>query len=89
MSTLPRRNGLVRYGLQAVPLRLSGSGSMSRLFLALNASFQICRFCWHHIKENLNGRCPACRREYTEEAVQFKAVNPEEYVLVPFVPCND
>ena len=41
---------------------------------------QVCRFCWHHIKENLNGRCPACRREYTDEAVQFKAIPQEELV---------
>lgn len=40
--------------------------------------YQICRFCWHHIKENLNGRCPACRREYFDEAVQFKPVNKED-----------
>ncbi|KIY48351.1 hypothetical protein FISHEDRAFT_43537, partial [Fistulina hepatica ATCC 64428] len=38
--------------------------------------YQICRFCWHHIKENLNKRCPACRRIYTDEAVEFKAVSP-------------
>ncbi|THG96776.1 hypothetical protein EW026_g5114 [Hermanssonia centrifuga] len=43
--------------------------------------YQICRFCWHHIKENLNGRCPACRREYTDEAVQFKPINKEECVV--------
>ncbi|CCM05053.1 uncharacterized protein FIBRA_07255 [Fibroporia radiculosa] len=41
--------------------------------------YQICRFCWHHIKENLNGRCPACRREYTDEAVQFKPINKEDH----------
>ncbi|TCD70571.1 transcriptional repressor proteinral negative regulator of transcription subunit 4 [Steccherinum ochraceum] len=41
--------------------------------------YQICRFCWHHIKENLNSRCPACRREYTDEAVQFKPVNKEDH----------
>ncbi|EGN96191.1 hypothetical protein SERLA73DRAFT_125032 [Serpula lacrymans var. lacrymans S7.3] len=41
--------------------------------------YQICRFCWHHIKENLNGRCPACRREYTDEAVQFKAIAKEDH----------
>ena len=39
---------------------------------------QICRFCWHHIKENLNGRCPACRKEYTNDAVEFKPMKPEE-----------
>ncbi|OCH89107.1 hypothetical protein OBBRIDRAFT_41131 [Obba rivulosa] len=41
--------------------------------------YQVCRFCWHHIKENLNGRCPACRREYTDEAVQFKPINKEDH----------
>ncbi|KAF8120954.1 hypothetical protein EV363DRAFT_1438082 [Boletus edulis] len=41
--------------------------------------YQICRFCWHHIKQNLNGRCPACRREYTDEAVQFKAIAKEDH----------
>ncbi|EJF62637.1 hypothetical protein DICSQDRAFT_160966 [Dichomitus squalens LYAD-421 SS1] len=41
--------------------------------------YQVCQFCWHHIKENLNSRCPACRREYTDEAVQFKPINPEDH----------
>ncbi|KDQ59589.1 hypothetical protein JAAARDRAFT_153554 [Jaapia argillacea MUCL 33604] len=41
--------------------------------------YQICRFCWHHIKENLNGRCPACRRDYSDENVQFKPINKEDH----------
>ncbi|KAI5119088.1 hypothetical protein M0805_004861 [Coniferiporia weirii] len=41
--------------------------------------YQICRFCWHHIKENLNRRCPACRREYSDEAVEFKPINKEDH----------
>ncbi|KAH7889987.1 hypothetical protein F5I97DRAFT_1849132 [Phlebopus sp. FC_14] len=41
--------------------------------------YQICRFCWHHIKQNLNRRCPACRREYTDEAVQFKPIAKEDH----------
>ncbi|KAI0692994.1 hypothetical protein C8T65DRAFT_586147 [Cerioporus squamosus] len=41
--------------------------------------YQVCQFCWHHIKENLNSRCPACRREYSDEAVQFKPINPEDH----------
>lgn len=39
---------------------------------------QICRFCWHHIKANLNGRCPACRKPYDDAAVEFKPMKPEE-----------
>nr|AOR51872.1 transcriptional repressor [Phaffia rhodozyma] len=40
--------------------------------------YQICRFCHHHIIANLNKRCPACRREYTEEGIEFTPVSPEE-----------
>ena len=24
--------------------------------------FQICRFCWHRIRTDENGLCPACRK---------------------------
>ncbi|KAF9001884.1 hypothetical protein BDQ17DRAFT_1306740 [Cyathus striatus] len=41
--------------------------------------YQICRFCWHHIKENLNKRCPACRRIYTDEAVEFKPIATQDH----------
>ncbi|KAH7107322.1 hypothetical protein BKA62DRAFT_129145 [Auriculariales sp. MPI-PUGE-AT-0066] len=40
--------------------------------------YQICSFCWNHIKQNLNGRCPACRREYTDDAVEFTKIPGEE-----------
>ncbi|KAL8278257.1 hypothetical protein RQP46_009430 [Phenoliferia psychrophenolica] len=40
--------------------------------------YQICRFCYHHIKENLNGRCPACRAPYDDTTVEFKAIKPDE-----------
>ncbi|KWU42339.1 hypothetical protein RHOSPDRAFT_36137 [Rhodotorula sp. JG-1b] len=40
--------------------------------------YQICRFCYHHIKENLNNRCPACRTPYDDATVEFKAIKPDE-----------
>lgn len=40
--------------------------------------YQICRFCFHHIKENLNNRCPACRATYEDATVEFKAIKPDE-----------
>ncbi|KAF8797910.1 hypothetical protein BYT27DRAFT_7124516 [Phlegmacium glaucopus] len=43
------------------------------------ASCLICRFCWHHIKENLNKRCPACRRIYTDETVEFKPIATQDH----------
>jgi CCR4-NOT transcription complex subunit 4 len=41
----------------------------------------MCRFCWHHIKENLNGKCPACRQPYNPENYTFTPPNLEEYEL--------
>ncbi|KAJ3516722.1 hypothetical protein NLJ89_g943 [Agrocybe chaxingu] len=41
--------------------------------------YQICRFCWHHIKENLNKRCPACRRIYTDDTVEFKPIATQDH----------
>lgn len=52
---------------------------------------QICRFCYHHIKENLNGRCPACRAPYDDTTVEFKAIKPDECVCPPLLlrgACN-
>lgn len=40
--------------------------------------YQICRFCWHHIKSNLNGRCPACRRKYSDTMIEFKPMSQDE-----------
>ncbi|KAK9897679.1 hypothetical protein P389DRAFT_185634 [Cystobasidium minutum MCA 4210] len=47
-------------------------------FFPCSCGYQICRFCWHHIKANLNGRCPACRKPYDDAAVEFKPMKPEE-----------
>jgi len=37
-------------------------------------------WCWHHIKENLNGLCPACRSPYADDPHAFAAVATEEVV---------
>lgn len=39
---------------------------------------QICQFCYNNIKTTMNGLCPACRRPYKDENIQWKAVSPEE-----------
>lgn len=45
--------------------------------------YQICQFCYNNIRQNpeLNGRCPACRRLYDDESVEYKLISPEEYRL--------
>ena len=39
--------------------------------------YQVCRFCWHRIRENGTGACPACRRRYTEEGAETLPIPPE------------
>lgn len=40
--------------------------------------FQICRFCWHRIRTDENGLCPACRKAYPEDPADFKPLSQEE-----------
>lgn len=49
-----------------------------RNFKPCACGYQICRFCWHHIKSNLNGLCPACRKPYSDQLSGFKPISQEE-----------
>ncbi|SMR51098.1 unnamed protein product [Zymoseptoria tritici ST99CH_1A5] len=40
--------------------------------------YQICQFCYHNVKTNMNGLCPACRRPYRDEDIHYKLITPEE-----------
>ncbi|KAI8071432.1 RING/Ubox like zinc-binding domain-containing protein [Gongronella butleri] len=60
------------------PLCMEELDIADRYFRPCPCGYQICRFCWHHIKTNLNGRCPACRRVYTDQIVEFIPVSAEE-----------
>ncbi|KAG1457034.1 hypothetical protein G6F46_009008 [Rhizopus delemar] len=60
------------------PLCMEELDIADRNFRPCACGYQICRFCWHHIKTNLNGRCPACRRLYSEQIVEFIPVSAEE-----------
>ncbi|KAJ3022592.1 hypothetical protein HKX48_005778 [Thoreauomyces humboldtii] len=64
------------------PLCMEEIDITDRYFKPCPCGYQICRFCWNHIKENLNGLCPACRRPYSEHTVEFKAVPPEEIARI-------
>lgn len=43
--------------------------------------YQVCQFCYNNIRQNpeLNGKCPACRRPYDDESVEYKIVSQEEW----------
>ncbi|KAF2209384.1 hypothetical protein CERZMDRAFT_47499 [Cercospora zeae-maydis SCOH1-5] len=40
--------------------------------------YQICQFCYHNVKTNMNGLCPACRRPYNDADIEYKVITPEE-----------
>lgn len=39
---------------------------------------QICRFCWHRIRTDENGLCPACRKAYSENPADFTPLSKEQ-----------
>ncbi|KAG2186125.1 hypothetical protein INT43_002563, partial [Umbelopsis isabellina] len=64
------------------PLCMEELDIADRNFRPCPCGYQVCRFCWHHIRENLNSRCPACRREYTEQSVEFQPVSSDEIARI-------
>jgi len=47
-------------------------------FRPCKCGYQICLFCYRHIKDDLNGLCPACRTPYDDSNVTFVAPDPQE-----------
>ncbi|KAF9928603.1 transcriptional repressor general negative regulator of transcription subunit 4 [Linnemannia zychae] len=64
------------------PLCMEELDISDRNFRPCPCGYQICRFCWHHIREDHNGRCPACRRIYSEEAVEFTPISADELAMI-------
>ncbi|KAI9009772.1 RING/Ubox like zinc-binding domain-containing protein [Gaertneriomyces semiglobifer] len=64
------------------PLCMEEIDITDKYFKPCPCGYQICRFCWNHIKEDLNGLCPACRRPYSDQNVEFKPVPPEEIARI-------
>lgn len=38
----------------------------------------MCRFCWHRINSDLDGKCPHCRKPYDPDDYTFTPPDPEE-----------
>jgi hypothetical protein len=60
------------------PLCMEEIDIYDKFFKPCPCLYQVCRFCWNHIKENLNAKCPACRRPYDDESLEFRPVPVEE-----------
>ena len=62
------------------PLCVQELDLSDRNFLPCPCGYRVCMWCWHHIKENLNGLCPACRSPYQADPHAFSAVDRQEIV---------
>lgn len=65
------------------PLCVEEMDISDKNFKPCPCGYQVCQFCYNNIRQNpeLNGRCPACRRPYDDESVEYKIVSPEEWKL--------
>ena len=63
------------------PLCMEEFDLSDRNFKPCPCGYQVCQFCWNNIRNNpsLNGKCPACRRPYSEQTVEFKPISAEEW----------
>jgi len=60
------------------PLCMEDLDITDRNFRPCKCGYQICLFCYRHIKDDLNGLCPACRTPYDDSNVSFVAPDPLE-----------
>mmetsp|Transcript_2492 Transcript_2492/g.3658 ORF Transcript_2492/g.3658 Transcript_2492/m.3658 type:complete len:842 (-) Transcript_2492:236-2761(-) len=49
-------------------------------FLPCSCGYRVCMWCWHHIKDTMNGLCPACRMPYSADPHAFEAVDRKEFI---------
>ena len=63
------------------PLCVEEMDLSDKNFKPCPCGYQVCQFCYNNIRQNpqLNGRCPACRRTYDDDSVEYKIISPEEW----------
>eukprot|EP01035_Chromulina_nebulosa_P019893 gene19893-25848_t len=60
------------------PLCVEPIDMADKNFIPCPCGYRVCMWCWHHIRENLNGLCPACRTPYNADPHTFAAVDRQE-----------
>jgi CCR4-NOT transcription complex subunit 4 len=62
------------------PLCMEELDETDKNFRACQCGYQVCLWCFHKIRDTLDGKCPACRREYKDEIKIIDDVGREECV---------
>ncbi|KAJ2454752.1 transcriptional repressor general negative regulator of transcription subunit 4 [Coemansia sp. RSA 2336] len=53
-----------------------------RGFFPCECGYQICRFCHNRLSEDYGGRCPACRRLYSEQKPRWNPISPAQVAKI-------
>ncbi|KAJ2077155.1 transcriptional repressor general negative regulator of transcription subunit 4 [Coemansia sp. RSA 988] len=64
------------------PLCLEELDIDDRGFFPCECGYQICRFCHNRLSEDYGGRCPACRRLYSEQTPRWKPISPAQVAKI-------
>jgi CCR4-NOT transcription complex subunit 4 len=62
------------------PLCMEELDITDKTFDACPCGYQVCLWCWHQIKNEYNGLCPACRTPYSEISKQKNTLDREDVV---------
>ncbi|TYZ59862.1 hypothetical protein PybrP1_005804 [[Pythium] brassicae (nom. inval.)] len=62
------------------PLCMEELDITDKTFDACPCGYQVCLWCWHQIKNEYNGLCPACRTPYAEISKQKNTLDREDVV---------
>eukprot|EP00056_Hartaetosiga_gracilis_P003578 m.64971 g.64971 ORF g.64971 m.64971 type:complete len:546 (+) comp11507_c0_seq1:105-1742(+) len=60
------------------PLCMEPFEADDKQFYPCHCGYQICRFCWHRIRSEENGLCPACRQPYSDKPAEYNPVSQTE-----------
>ncbi|KAL9126753.1 MAG: hypothetical protein Q9217_004243 [Psora testacea] len=78
MSTRVQQDSFTDDADESCPLCVEEFDLSDKNFRPCPCGYQVCQFCYNNIKNNMNGLCPACRRPYDDQSIEWKIVSPEE-----------
>ncbi|KAF2149548.1 hypothetical protein K461DRAFT_288093 [Myriangium duriaei CBS 260.36] len=63
---------------ESCPLCVEEFDLSDKGFRPCPCGYQVCQFCYHNVRTNMNGLCPACRRPYDDSTIEFRKPSAEE-----------
>jgi len=64
---------------ESCPLCMNALDETDHSFFACPCNYQVCLFCVNYIMQQMNGKCPACRKDYQESQFRYDADVARQY----------